>query len=341
MKKIFACAACVMLLCIFFPLSAAANGETQAAGEEVFTLSFVGDLTLGTDPHISGGPNSFPSMIGTDYSYPLQNVAEYFLEDDLTLGKFEGVLRSGGYIPKENGFSFKGDPAYTAILTQGGVDVVSLANNHSRDYGQRGLENTYSLLEEAGVPGILQNEYRVVETESGLKVGVLALLFQAQPKSVAAAVEAMRREDAELIVALIHWGVERSYHPSRTQEQLGKALIDAGVHIVCGSHPHVLQKIEEYGDGVIYYSLANFCFGGNRYPSDMDTAIIQQQVIRRADGTVSLGERTIIPACVSSQTPMNDFQPTPYPEGSESYNRVLSKLEGSFSGNPKQQTYPW
>ena len=63
-----------MLLCIFFPLSAAANGETQAAGEEIFTLSFVGDLTLGTDPHISGGPNSFPSMIGTDYGYPLQNV---------------------------------------------------------------------------------------------------------------------------------------------------------------------------------------------------------------------------------------------------------------------------
>ena len=94
----------------------------------------------------------------------------------------------------------------------------------------------------------------------------------------------------------------------------------------------MLQPIEEYKDGVILYSLGNFAFGGNIYPSDYDTAIIQQELILEADGTVVLGQRNIIPCSLSSMANRNNYQPTPYEAGSAEYNRVLSKLDGTYDG---------
>ena len=109
--------------------------------------------------------------------------------------------------------------------------------------------------------------------------------------------------------------------------------IDAGVDIVYGHHPHVLQKIEEYNGGYIFYSLGNFCFGGNQSPTDMDTAMMQIDVIRDLDGNVTMGELTIIPCCISSISGSNNYQPTPYREGTEGYERVMQKLSGTWTGN--------
>lgn len=314
---------------------------TEPPQDEVFTLSFVGDLTLASDARLTGGPYSFSGQMNNDFSYPLKNVAEFFLNDDLTLGNLEGVLQTGGVIVKENGFSFKSDPSYTEILTRGGVDVLTLANNHINDYGRKGLDDTVQALKDANLIGVKQNENVLVTTDSGLKVGVAAFFFQTDIKTVEENVAALREKGAEVIVALIHWGSEGSYRPNTEQEKQARAMVDAGVDILCGSHPHVLQKIEDYEGGAIYYSLANFCFGGNHYPSDMDTAIIQQQVIRHPDGSIELGERTIIPCCVSSLSPRNNFQPTPYPEDHEAYQRVLDKLNGSFTYKGVLPKYPW
>ena len=85
-----------------------------------------------------------------------------------------------------------------------------------------------------------------------------------------------------------HWGVEGSYRPTQEQMDLAHAAIDAGADIVWGSHPHVLQPIEEYKDGLILYSMGNFCFGGNGAPEDLDTVLIQQEVVKTPDGRVSL-----------------------------------------------------
>ena len=146
------------------------------------------------------------------------------------------------------------------------------------------------------------------------------------------ALEALREQGVDLIIFAPHWGVEGTYHPTEEQKQVGHAAIDAGADIVFGSHPHVLQPIEEYGGGIIFYSLGNFSFGGNGAPKDYDTALVQQEVIRDAEGTVRLGQLTIVPASVSSVAGRNNFQPTPYEPGTEEYNRVLSKLDETFSG---------
>ena len=139
-------------------------------------------------------------------------------------------------------------------------------------------------------------------------------------------------EGAEIVICAFHWGTEGSYRPTDAQKRFGRAAIDAGADIVYGHHPHVLQPIEEYKDGYIFYSLGNFSFGGNHFPRDMDSAILQMEVIRDLEGNVSLGELTIIPVSISSRSGQNNFQPIPYEEGTKEYERTMSKLDGSFTG---------
>ena len=295
-------------------------------GEESFLLSFVGDCTLGSDARFYGVKYSFIDVIGEDYDYPFRNVVQYFQEDDCTFVNLETVLKDEGSIIKENGFAFRGPTAYTKILTGSSVEAVTIANNHIRDYGVPGVESTRRALEEAELPYVEQDTYRVITTDSGLCIGIYGGFFQVDVKKVEKAVAELKRQGAEIIVMAIHWGIEGFNRPNAEQEKLAHELIDLGVDIVYGSHPHVLQRVEQYNGGIIYYSLGNFSFGGNHYPSDMDTVILQQQVLRHKDGTVTLGTLTPIPACVSSQKPRNDFQPTPYKEGTEDYARVLQKL---------------
>ena len=106
--------------------------------------------------------------------------------------------------------------------------------------------------------------------------------------------------------------------------------IDAGANIVYGHHTHTLQPIETYNGGVICYSLGNFSFGGNRNPSEKDTAVVQQKIFRSADGTITLGQTILTPCRLSSVTARNDYRPTPYEEDSTAYQRVLDKLSGNY-----------
>lgn len=205
--------------------------------------------------------------------------------------------------------------------------MVSLANNHILDYGQKGYDSTVETLESYGIPYVQRDTATLVELDCGLTVGLYgAVYYKYDQADMETQIAALRQQGADLVIYAPHWGIEMTYSPNATQVRLGHAAIDAGADIVWGSHPHVLQPIEEYGDGVIYYSMGNFAFGGNSDPGDYDTVIIQQQVVRAPDGNVTLGERTIIPCSVSSIEKRNNYQPTPYPEGSDEYNRVLKKL---------------
>ena len=120
----------------------------------------------------------------------------------------------------------------------------------------------------------------------------------------------------------------------------GRQAIDGGADIVFGHHSHTLQWVEPYNGGIIYYSLGNFSFGGNGNPSDKDSAIIQQHVLRYEDGTIALGDLDISPCRVSSVTNWNDYRPTPMEEGTEEYLRALQKLEGSYDGEDHPANYP-
>ena len=294
---------------------------------EVFTLTFVGDCTLGSVEAAWKNPAGFVLTVGDNYDYPLANVAHIFAEDDFTLANLEGPLTEGG-TPAQKEFAFRGPTAYTAILE--GVEAVSLANNHALDYGYQGLADTKAALTAAGIAYGAREETFLYTTDSGLTVGVYCDDFAFERAQIESAIADLRARGAEIVVCAFHWGQEKAYKPSQNEIDWAHIAIDAGADIVAGHHPHVLQPIEYYNGGVILYSLANFAFGGNTWPSDADTAVIQQQVIRDPDGTVSMGELTIIPCSVSSIQGQNNFQPTPMEEGTEDYDRVLQKLAGTF-----------
>ena len=300
--------------------------------EERFLLTFVGDCTLGANPSNYYAGVGFIKTVGEDYGYPFRNVLSYFERDNATFANLEGALTDKGN-PADKTHTFRGPADYSRILTQNSVDVVTLANNHSMDYGKTGYDSTLAALDGAEIPYVERDSSRLVTLEGDLKVGLYGMVYYAfDLEDMKAEIAALRQQGAELVIVAPHWGTEGTYQPTQQQIQVGHAAIDAGADIVWGSHPHVLQPIEEYNGGVIFYSMGNFCFGGNGNPDDLDTALLQQEVIRTPDGRVSLGTLRIVPCSVGSEPGKNNFQPTPMAVGTEEYNRALSKLEGTFQG---------
>ena len=119
--------------------------------------------------------------------------------------------------------------------------------------------------------------------------------------------------------------MKRNEVPDSNQMTLGRLAIDEGADLVCGHHPHVLQGIEEYKGKNIVYSLGNFCFGGNSYPSDMDTMIFQQTFTVDKNGVKADNVTNVIPCSISSEYDYNNYQPTPA-QGDEA-DRILAKIQ--------------
>lgn len=305
--------------------------ETEPLGERLL-LTFVGDCTFGASPANYYAGVGFIKTVGEDYGFPFRNVMDWFGSDELTLINLEGPLTDMGN-PMQKKHTFRGPTDYVQILTENSVEAVTIANNHSHDYGQTGYDSTVATLREAGVPFVERDGSCILTTENGLKVGLYgAVYYNLDGQTITAGICALKEQGCDLVIFAPHWGVEGTYRPTEEQTRLGHMAIDAGADIVWGSHPHVLQPVERYNDGIIYYSLGNFSFGGNGYPRDYDTALLQQEVIRKPDGSISLGELTMIPCSVSSVPDRNNYQPTPYESGTEGYTRVLQKLEGTWSG---------
>ncbi len=305
--------------------------ETQPPVQTHFILTFVGDCTLGTQPKKFMQASAFVQTIGEDYGYPFRNVAYYFENDDFTMANLESVLADSGSA-KDKTFVFRGPTAYTAILTESSVEAVTLANNHTYDFGEDGYASTKTALDDVGMTYVERGTTALYTTEGGLCIGIYGIAFNRNDEEMEQAVASLRQQGADIIIAAVHWGKEGAYRPDSSQIDWAHAMIDAGVDIVYGHHSHVLQPIEEYQGGYIFYSLGNFSFGGNHYPRDLDTAILQVDIFKNEGEEAALATYQIIPCSLSSIPVQNNFQPTPYDPESEEYARVLSKLDGTYKG---------
>ncbi len=336
------------------------------AEPEYFTVSMVGDCTLSASPDKRDWGIGFQRTVGDDTDYPFANTVQFLNDDYLTIANLECSLSDKKYSSIEQ-FSFLGKADYAKILSSGSVEFVTLANNHTLDFGQGAYQDTTDALDAVGVTYAGENECYLYQNGDGLKIGLYCmyngltgnafslLSASAQEKLVAeskdwidAAVKKLDEMGAEYTIACLHMGTEGNYETTDVQVELCRYAIDAGFGSVYCTHAHRLQPAELYGDGIIFYGLGNWIFGGNNNPgygtdpAAYDTVAAQVTVCRRGS-EVSLEGVKITPCSISSSVSpdsgsltansLNDYRPTPYTEGGTAWERTMSILRGEYAGS--------
>jgi poly-gamma-glutamate capsule biosynthesis protein CapA/YwtB (metallophosphatase superfamily) len=229
------------------------------------TLFFVGDIMLGR------AVETQIEEYGIDY--PFLGTKHLISDSDVSVGNFEGVVSDPHVHTPIFTYQFSINPLYLHHLSDVGFDVLSLANNHSFDYGTTSLSETRamchaSLLLCLGSPhGVDAYSTHVVRVKDR-NVGFIFLDTISSSIDTTQVVEALvtLARDSDVQIAYVHWGDEYAITHNGTQENLAQVLIDAGADAVFGHHPHVAQDIKIYNDKPIFYSLGNFVF--DQYFSD-------------------------------------------------------------------------
>ncbi|MCR4616064.1 MAG: CapA family protein [Clostridiales bacterium] len=284
------------------------KGNSDAA---TLTISFVGDCMFASN-HGKFGNGSFNKMAQEKPpEYFLRNFIDMFGSDDLTVANCEGVLSDSELTEKtvttKVAFWFKGPSSNANIFKAGNVDLASVVNNHSHDFGQQGSDDTETSLEAAGIiPGRRDNVSYI--TVKGRKIGVFccSLYSYSYLNDILVKVEEMERKQCDIKVIYFHGGIENATAPEEWKVRSCHELIDAGADIIVGSHPHVLQPVEFYKGKPIVYSLGNFCFGGNMKPP-RNTAVYQA-VFDLDRGEIGSRKDIFIPCTVYSGE-VNNYQP--------------------------------
>ena len=282
--------------------------QQQTQQQLPVTVTLTGDVDL--SPYVTANYDAggIDAVVAPDLRSQLT-------DSDILEINHEFALTNGGTAADKT-YTLRADPSYVSILTDLGVDVAGLANNHTLDFGAEGLNQTFATLSGAGISYTgagtsLEDASKLVVIEkNGRKIGFLAAsrvipysnwdVRNAQPgiftcydpTDLIADVSAAKASCDDLFVC-VHWGTERTTQLSDYQTQMAHQLIDAGADAVIGAHPHVLQGMEYYNGKLICYSLGNFIFN-----QTIDQTAAMQFTIA-SDGTISA---RAIPAFASSAT---------------------------------------
>lgn len=237
---------------------------------------FLGDIML--DRGVLGKINNAKA----GYEYPFEYVTERLQQYDLVVANLEGPASDRGVLVGSK-YSFRFPPIVAESLAASGIDIVSLANNHIWDYGPLALCDSVENLKQAGISSVgagcdeaTANEPALISAnnQNFLFLGYTNLYpdglvaHESVPgisdfsiDRIVETVATYREQYPDLIaVALVHWGDEYETRSHPREQVLAHSLIDAGIDLVVGHHPHVTQEIERYQDGWIFYSLGNFIF---------------------------------------------------------------------------------
>jgi poly-gamma-glutamate capsule biosynthesis protein CapA/YwtB (metallophosphatase superfamily)/outer membrane protein assembly factor BamB len=245
-------------------------GTERAEGEAI--LTFLGD--------VSPGRSMEAQLARYGPAHPWEGLGPLLHEADLAVANLESVLTARGR-PLDKPYLIRAHPRWGQTLVEGGFDLATLANNHVLDYGQEGLDDTLDTLQALGIAtvgaGRSQKEAHrpALFTVKGVRLAVLAYaaarwnssvdvpatdrIAWAEPAAVQADVRAVR-DQADVVVVVLHSGTEYAAKPSPNQVAVAHAAIDAGADLVVGHHPHVTQTVERYRQGLIVYSLGDALF---------------------------------------------------------------------------------
>ncbi|HOQ17129.1 MAG TPA: CapA family protein [Defluviitaleaceae bacterium] len=249
----------------------------EAEEPQKIVIAFMGDVMM--DSYIG----DYIRDRGVDY--PWEDVASITQAADLAVINLETSVSTRGSTKKPEGYGFRSHPDSLQGLVNSGIDLVSLANNHSLDFGEEAFNDTLDYLDQYGIAyvggGKNKNEaeqLKIIE-KNGIQLGFLAFTsvipwssWEATEDKAGTAVykeEYKERllqnienasKECDILTIIPHWGVEYAQVPSEWQRELAHEMIDAGADIIVGHHPHVLQGIEFYKEKPIFYSVGNFIF---------------------------------------------------------------------------------
>ncbi len=288
-------------------MSAAAWGQTK---DSAIALALAGDIMLGR------GVKRITDTAGL--FYPFAPTHCLLRAADLAIGNLESPLTTAEYLTPSP-WKFKGDTSDAARnLRQAGFRLLALANNHAPDCGQEGFFDTQRYLDQAGIlysgqgdsfslalphPAGLDSgrnypySLPAFLTVNGVRLGFLSfcepylleiskdyggnLIARADSATVVNSIRLIR-DQCDLVICSFHWGQEYQDHPNAVQKKLGRLAVRAGADIVHGHHPHVLQGVEFYQNGLIVYSLGNFIFD-QRHVKPRQSGLLYVKLAKRPD----------------------------------------------------------
>lgn len=308
-------------------VSPRALGVESKSYEQTITLGAIGDILIHDWVYEDAQTGN-----GYDFHPMFENVSSTLSQPDILLANQETIL--GGV---ELGISsypmFNSPVEIGSAIKDAGVDIVSTANNHSLDKREKGLLTSLTNLDQLGIPSVgtyssVEDQQTVTVMEkNGIKVAYLSYTYGTNGMPIPEGKdylvnlidkEAMKteihraRETADVTVMSIHWGNEYQRFPTDEQKELAQFLVNEGVDIIFGHHPHVLQPMEwlNASDGrqaLVVYSLGNFLSGQMRDYKDIGgmASIRVTKQIHSKGTSITLSEPSFYPTYVSNQKLQN------------------------------------
>lgn len=239
--------------------------------ERPVSMLFLGDIMLGRYVRTLMEKNK-------NLDYPFEKLTPFLQTHafDAVIANLEGPIIDKP-VRSQTGMTFGFAPDTAQILKRNGIDIVTIANNHTLDQGKKGLESTKRYLDAAGVlhfghpimpdnADVLIQQYPLDPADTTasrpLTVAFIGFHDATRKLDLPAAINLIKETDptVDAVVVVIHWGIEYQQKPSKRQQELAHAFIDAGADLVIGHHPHIVQTDETYRGVPIIYSLGNLIF---------------------------------------------------------------------------------
>lgn len=216
------------------------------------TILLTGDIMLGRS--VMG-----VSLKKNDPAYPFRNVGNVLSKSDLVFANLENPIVEK--CPRsDSGFKFCSDPKMIDGLKFAGIDVVNIANNHSGNYGEEGVIQTKNFLQKAGIDYVGDGNL-VIRDAWDTKFGFLGFDYVGfTPKEADFQLISDSKQNVDVLIVAVHWGLEYTEEPTKSEELIAKKLTGAGADVVYGTHPHWVQSIDHINGKPVYYSLGNFIF---------------------------------------------------------------------------------
>ncbi len=252
--------------------------------EKTIRMVFAGDVMLSEYPLRQYEAKGIDGVLS-------EGLKNSMLEADLCIINEEFPFSTRGVQAEDKQYTFEIDPRYVSVFQDMGVDLVTLANNHSLDYGRDALEDSFDTLSAAGIRymGAGNNRKEAMTLQvfeiKGKRLGFLAatrvwpqadwtvgesnsgLLGAYDLTNLKEAIQ-NAKDQCDFLTVYLHWGVERNTYPEEYERAIAKTLQAEGVDLLIGSHPHVLQGCEYVEEMPVFYSLGNYIFGSS-IPSTM------------------------------------------------------------------------